>query len=211
MADLLQPILIELENFCSKWRIGINAEKTWCLNFFNDTKNDNTPRLWLKGELLRYKKECKFLGITFDQQLNFKAHITNIVSRCKKRLNLLKAVRGKDWGASPETIIYSYKAYILPILEYGAILFAFAKEKLLRKIQSIEIEAIKIAYRLPPWSINTFCYKYISFETILDRLKSQSKKFLNLNKDDELIKPLIDSSKPSMTGLHSAVYKTLNW
>ena len=79
--------------------MGINPDKTVCLNFFIHSKNDNSPRLWLKGNLVKYEKQCKFLGITFDQKLSFKAHIENIVSRCHKRLNLLKAIRGKDWCA----------------------------------------------------------------------------------------------------------------
>ena len=112
VADHLQPLLTKLEEFCSKWRVGINSEKTWALNFFKDSKNNNSPRLWLKNELIKCKKEFKFLGITFDEKLTFKAHIENTVSRCKKRLNLLKTLRGKDWGASPATLMYTYK-YVL--------------------------------------------------------------------------------------------------
>ena len=96
-------------------------------------------------------------------------------------------------------------------MEYGCILFAYAKDSLLKKIQAIETEAIKIAYRLPPWTLNSWCYKYINFDNILTRLKIRAKRFLDKNSNDELIKPLIDSAKASMTGQHSAVYKTLEW
>ena len=96
----LQPILTQLEMFCTKWHMGLNADKTWCMNFFTNSANDNTPRLYLKGELLKYKKECKFLGFLFDQKLSNKAHILDVVNRCKKRLNFLKAIRGKTWGAT---------------------------------------------------------------------------------------------------------------
>ena len=120
----LQKIINDLEEFCSKWRIGLNPSKTWCLNFFNKKENDNSPRLWLRHELLKYQKELNFLGITFDQQLTFKAHIDDIVTICKKRLNLLKALRGKSWGAHPSTLLYTYKVFVRPFLEYGCVLFA---------------------------------------------------------------------------------------
>ena len=94
----------------------------------------------LHGELLEYKKQFKFLGITFDGHLSYDKHIQLMINKCKKRLNLLKALRGKDWGASPQTIIYTYKAYIRPIMEYGCILFAYAKENLLKQIQAIETD-----------------------------------------------------------------------
>ena len=211
VADHLQPILVELENFCSKWRMGIIPDKTVCLNFFLNPKNNNSPRLWLKGNPIKYERQSKFLGIIFDEKLSYETHIENIVSRCHKRMNLLKAIKGMDWGANPNTILYTYKTYIRPIIEYGSILFAHADQRLLKKLQSIETTAIKIAYRLPTWSTNHWCYKLVTFDKILDRLKQNAKSFLDTNVNDDLVKPLIEASKPSNIGHHSAIYKALNW
>ena len=83
-ATHLQQILIDLELFCSKWRVKLNPDKTIVLNSFNNKENDNTPRLWLRGELLKYEKSCKFLGVTFDSNHNFQTHINDIVTRAKK-------------------------------------------------------------------------------------------------------------------------------
>ena len=207
-ATHLQEILIELENFCSKWRIKLNPDKTVVLNSFNIKENDNTPRLWLRGELLKYEKSCKFLGVTFDSNHSFTDHINDIVTRAKKRLNLLKALRGQSWGASPQTIIYSYRTYVRPLLEYSCILFSHTNNELLKKIQAVETQAIKIAFRLAPWATNTSCYDLVTFPKILTRLKSL---FLNMNKNDELIAPLISESKMSIIGQHSAIYKVLNF
>ena len=157
------------------------------------------------------QKKFKFLGIIFDEQLTFKAHIEDIVSRCKKRLNLLKALRGKSWGAHPSTLMYTYKVFIRPLLEYGCILFAHSDTNLLKKIQAVETEAIKIAFQLPPWTTNHWCYTMVHFDKILDRIKNLGKSFIDKNKEDFLIKPLIDAAKPSMSGKHSPVFKILNW
>ena len=97
------------------------------------------------------------------------------------------------------------------MIEYGSVLFAHASQDLLRKIQALETQAIKIAFRLPPWTTNYWCYKLVHFENILDRMKSQAHNFLDKHKNDELINPLINQSKQSLTGQHSAVYKILNW
>ena len=164
VQDHLQPILNLLEEYCSKWRVGLKPSKTWCINFHNRKADDNCPRLFLNGELLKYKKKIKFLGVTFDDNLTFKEHIEEVRTKCHKRLNLLKALCGKNWGASPETILYTYRSYIRPILEYSSILFAHNEWSLLSKIQAIETKAIKIAHRLPPWTTNTFCYSYVSFD-----------------------------------------------
>ena len=167
----------------------------------------NYPRLYLKGELLKYKKVCTFLGIKLDQSLSFSDHINDLVSRAKKRLNLLKSLRGQTWGASPETILYSYRTYVRPILEYGSILFSYGNDTLLNKIRNIETQAIKIAHRLRAWATNTRCYELINFNPIDQRMKTLTKNFISVNQSDELIKPLLDNLKPSMTGLHSPLYK----
>ena len=61
------------------------------------------------------------------------------------------------------------------------------------------------------WTTNFWCYEYSKIENVLDRLKDQAKKFLDSNNKDEIIIPLIEISKMSKIGLHTAVYKTLNW
>ena len=99
--------------------------------FFLTKANNNTPHLYLQGKLIRYQKSFKFIGITFDQSLSFKDHINDISTRCRKRLNLIKAIRGQEWGANPKTLLYTYKTYIRPVLEYGCILFAHANKDLL--------------------------------------------------------------------------------
>ena len=71
--------------------------------------------------------------------------------------------------------------------------------------------AIKIAYRLPPWTTNHWCYDLVNFDDILTRIKINAKKFLDKNCKDDLIEPLIQKSKPSLSGKHSAVFKALNW
>ena len=189
----------------------MNPDKTIVLNSYKTKENDNTPRLWLGGELLKYEKNCKFLGVTFDSNHTFKEHIDDIVKRAKKRNNLLKALRGQSWGASPETILYSYRTYVRPLLEYSCILFAYANDDLLKKIQAIETQDIKIAFRQAPWATNRSCYNLVRFENIISRMKKLSSAFLNKNKNDELIKPLIEDSRMSLTGLHPTIYKILNF
>ena len=118
---------------------------------------------------------------------------------------------GNGWGANSETIIYTYRTFIRPVLEYGAVLYAYSDQTLLDKIQAIETSAIKIAFDLPPWTLNYWCYKQVTFTPILERLKLLAKSFIRKNKNEFLIKPLIDESRPSTTGLHSSVYKIINW
>ena len=103
-----------------------------------------------------------------------------------------------------------YAAKKFPV-QYSSILFAHSSDHLMRKIQAVETMAIKIAYRLAPWATNTYCYSLVTFPNILERIKTLSSTFIEHNKNDDLIQPLLDEVKPSMTGHHSVLYKALHF
>ena len=193
VQDLLQPVLDDLERFCSNWRMGINPSKTWALNFFSKAKHNNHPRLWLKGELIKYHKSGKFLGATLDPKLSFKEHIADITARCAKRLRLLKALTGQDWGVDPKIIMYTYQVYIRPIMEYAAVIISTADPKLLHKLTLVETRAIKIAFRLPSWTLQSYVYKLTNIEPIKDRIKRLASDFIRKNSEDPHIADLLDS------------------
>ena len=59
--------------WCVKWRIKLNPEKTKVIIFSRSILARKTElNLKLYGETLKIYPQVKFLGITFDSQLNFK-------------------------------------------------------------------------------------------------------------------------------------------
>ena len=59
------------------------------------------------------------LGITFDGLFTFKQHAISLKEKMQKRNNVLKALTGSSWGKDKETILTTYKAINLSILNYG--------------------------------------------------------------------------------------------
>ena len=98
---------------------------------------------------------------------------------------------------SPSTILYTYRTYVRPLMEYSCAVFSMASKDLLKKFQSIETKVIKISFCLPVWTLNRFCYKKVTFTKITDRIQHLSKKFLDKNSSDPLIKEMIESAKRS--------------
>jgi hypothetical protein len=149
VQDLLQPILTKLETFCSDWRMGINPTKTWCLNFYNKNANNNSPRLWLMGELVDYCKMGKFLGVTLDSQMTFEPHLRDISARCRKGLNLLKMLRGQSWGANPEVLMYSYKSFVRPLMEYSSVFRLICPKNCWRNLPALRLQQLKLLFSFP--------------------------------------------------------------
>ena len=57
--------------------------------------------LKLYGETLKIYPQVKFLGITFDSQLNFKKHFEDILDHCNTRYYRLRLLANKKWRPSP--------------------------------------------------------------------------------------------------------------
>ena len=71
-AKILQQDLLKLAMWCAKWRIKLNPEKTKVIIFSRSILARKTElNLKLYGETLKIYPQVKFLGITFDSQLNF--------------------------------------------------------------------------------------------------------------------------------------------
>ena len=107
--------------WCAKWRIKLNPVKTKVIIFSRSILARKTElNLKLYGETLKIYPQVKFLGITFDSQLNFRKHFEDILDRCNTRFHRLRLLVNKKWGPSPATVIQIYKQCVRPIFEYGS-------------------------------------------------------------------------------------------
>ena len=135
--------------WCAKWRIKLSPLKTKVIIFSRSALARKTElSLKLYGETLKIYSQVKFLGITFDSQLNFKKHFEDILDRCNTRYHRLRLLVNKKWGPSPATIIQIYKQCICPIFEYGSVLTITASDNIISKIQWLQNKFIRLALRL---------------------------------------------------------------
>ena len=60
--------------------------------------------------------------------MKFKRHAEIAIKKARQRINLLKLLSGRptSWGCSAKTIMRLYKAFVRPVLEYGAIVLLSA-------------------------------------------------------------------------------------
>ncbi|KAI5735516.1 hypothetical protein M8J77_019493 [Diaphorina citri] len=77
--------------------------------------------------------------------MNWLSHVNYAKDRSLTALNALKIVSNKKWGVSRATLLKFYKSFVLPILDYGCIVYASAKESNLRKLNTVHHSGIRIA------------------------------------------------------------------
>ncbi|KAI5708458.1 hypothetical protein M8J77_003507 [Diaphorina citri] len=77
--------------------------------------------------------------------MNWLSHVNYAKDRALSALNALKIVSNKKWGISRATLLKFYKSFVLPIFDYGCIVYASAKERNLSKLNTVHHSGIRIA------------------------------------------------------------------
>ena len=153
----------------NKWRTKLSTNKTVCTIFTKGCKIGKPLELNYAGSEIKMDRNPKFLGVTLDPGLRFNKYAETIKERTSRRLNMLKRIKGKNWGASSHLIMISYKTLIRPIIDYIPFLtplMADTNYLILEKIQR------RAARSITYWPIKTRTsdiYEQINLEDVLSR------------------------------------------
>ena len=64
--------------WCKKWRMAINVEKTQIVHFRKSKKNKTNFRFYFENDELKIVENYKYLGVIFDEFLDFQLNSTTL-------------------------------------------------------------------------------------------------------------------------------------
>ncbi len=132
--------LNKLNEWCLSNRLTINSDKTYFMLFSN--KNDNNlPELIIRNSQIARTSKLKFLGVTYDENLTFKFHTTNISQKLSRCTAMLYKIR--DFMPT-EILRTMYYAHIYPHLQYCNPIWANTQATHLNCINLIHKKIIRI-------------------------------------------------------------------
>jgi len=95
----IQNNLDRISTWCDTWVFKISLDNTVVVVF---SRRTNTHRdLTINNHLIKIDNRAKFLGL--QDKLEWAYKIPR--RKCKKRLNLLRAVAGNTWGANEKSLL----------------------------------------------------------------------------------------------------------
>ncbi|KAF9760956.1 putative RNA-directed DNA polymerase from transposon BS [Nosema granulosis] len=104
-----------------------------------------TPLIKLDGLEINVSDSAKYLGVTFDKNLCWTAHVTEIIKTARKRMFLLKRMSNRKNGLNQTILLKLYTYTIRPILEYGAVVWGDISKKNQDALNSVQQSAITTA------------------------------------------------------------------
>ena len=114
----LQSCLDELNTYCNKWGLIINAKKTQCMIMARGTTKEEEP-LTIGGNKLDYVGTYKYLGIIISRNGNIKNMIHDRVEKAKKAIFAVTRALKTTQNVSARLAISIFDKQIQPILTYG--------------------------------------------------------------------------------------------
>ncbi|MCP4990178.1 MAG: reverse transcriptase family protein, partial [Colwellia sp.] len=216
----LQKELNRFSDWCEKWKLKLNPSKCGSMNirrantighkyiprYTIDATDPNNEILFSKytvnGQKIKYQKIARYLGIWFDQNLNFNAHIKKVENKMTNQYWKLYFTIKSGIELNPMTIAILYKGMARASLEYGLIHYqpyeiknktSILQNKFLRLMipckKQNPIAALELATNIEPMEIR---YKYLNLRQTArtfhsDQYHPSHKTYKCLQKKKELI------------------------
>ncbi|KAM9490028.1 uncharacterized protein ACWYII_002848 isoform 7-T7 [Salvelinus alpinus] len=126
----------------------LNASKTKCMLFNRSLPAPACPTsiTTLDGSVLEYVDIYKYLGVWLDCKLSFQTHIKHLQSKIKSRVGFLFRNKASSTHAAKLTLV---KLTILPILDFGDVIYKIASNTLLSKLDAVYHSAIRFVTKAP--------------------------------------------------------------
>lgn len=143
--QLLQSSLQEIQIWSHSTGFRFSPNKSQCIVFSRLRKQISDPKLIMENQQIPIVPTLRILGMYFDSKLTWVPHLKYLKAECVRRLNLMKTLSAKTWGADSSVLLRTYKATIRPKLDYGCIVYNSASSTNLQMLNTIQSSAIRIA------------------------------------------------------------------
>lgn len=122
----LQNSLDRLDEYCHKWALCINPQKTMCM-VMSKGKCRNQPKFFLQGNELTISNEVNYLGIKITHNMNTNSMIEDRIVKANRACYLLRQALSVQGNIHIKLALNLFDKMISPILLYGCCLWGLPK------------------------------------------------------------------------------------
>lgn len=192
---LVQNYLLNLEKWLNKWRLSMSAPKCNYIIFSKSTKSEDDFKLKLYNEPITKATTVKFLGIIFDNRLNFDEHLNEMLRKCHSRVNMIKLLSHKYWQLKKDTLKCIYISLIRSIIDYSSFIIPIINQANYNRVKAIQNRSLKSIYKLPRLMSTVEVCQHTNMLQIIERAHELNSRYLLnsiLNKNPLIIDLLQD-------------------
>ena len=157
----LQLQLNSIHEWSFKWHMQVSVKKT---NYIVIHRGNNNQKLELtyNNELINSEPNPKFLGVTLDKNLHLNKHADNLIHCAQKRINMIRKIRGQNWGIDNRLTMITYKVLIRSIFDYAPMAQLAMAKIHIDKFEVIQRKIIRMVTNWPQETSAIEIYKEIA-------------------------------------------------
>ena len=187
--------LTQLNDWSKTWLTTFNPNKTKML-FISNTSNADNISISFDGVNLNPVDAHRHLGVTLSNDAKWSDHVNAIYQSCMKKVNVMRKLK---YILNKNTLLRIYKCFILPVLEYACELWDGCTEQDKQRLESIQLEAARIACGLPVYCKKDNVYNESNLEPLQIR-RERRKLTLFYKMHNNLTPPFLQSLLPPLVG-----------
>ena len=129
LMNRMQLAVNKALNWGKRCDLLFSPEKTVVILFTRKYKAETPKELTMDGKPIPFSNTVKYLGVTLDRKLFWKAHTDQKIKGTKYKLMRVRNAMGKIWGSNSLMMRWLYTNCIRPALSYGALVWAKVCER----------------------------------------------------------------------------------
>lgn len=149
-AEKVQEAVNKIHGWTQQWRIKLNETKSVHINFTN--KKEEYHPIFINNKLIPYENTAKYLGMTLDAKLRWKAHVKKKKDELDLRYKRMYWLLGRHSALTVHNKMLLYKQVLMPVWTYGIQLWGCTKKSNVQIIQRFQNKVLRGIVNAP-WYI----------------------------------------------------------
>jgi hypothetical protein len=140
-------VLQNLLNWCISNKLTINASKSCFMVFHsrNSTTHSAIKSIEIPGLIIQRQYSTKFLGVTLDETLSWKEHVTAVCNSLLKYFCIFNYIKHIVTRTVARQLYY---AFIYSRISYGIEVLSNCSSGLIAKLQTLQNKLLKLLFKI---------------------------------------------------------------
>lgn len=132
----LQKMLDAVGEWCKRWRLIVNKEKTKILHFRTSTKHRSNFNFKCGTVELDFSTNYRYLGLWLNESMDFKYTVNELCKSASRAFGALYSKFISASGMSYDVYTRLYESLVEPVMFYGAGIWGLSEQKCVNYIQN---------------------------------------------------------------------------
>jgi hypothetical protein len=171
----LQNQMNILQDWCTKWRIQLNIDKTKIVHYRGKAMAKSEYEFSYLGKQLDYVEKYKYLGLWLHEHLEWKYTVNELYQTANRSLNVLICRYYNLGGVSVDIFKKLFDSYVKPIMTYGSAIWGLNQYPNMKRLQ---LRAAKFILGIPRRCSNASSLGDLGWEPYTVLLKTEAVRYL---------------------------------